>query len=262
MTEAEIFQVVDALDPQPLVDETLPIWEKRIDQVGNAELAKVGANVAFDMFNPAVVAHLENYAGNRIPDLINITTRDALRTTLVEGVKAGEGTRELRKRITQVFTDGNLNIYKVRAERIARTEVHRSSNFAIHTAQRQSGLVRKRQWVAALINTRATHAALHGTVKSINEPFTIGLSSAMYPGSFGIAAEDINCQCTVVAVIDKPLQLSIGKQGLDEDEMVVASESYIDLVEPWVVEGRQAFIRGFEIQMMAVLGVFDRLARG
>ena len=253
--EAELFAVVDALDPQPLVDATMPLWESQIETVGTAELTALGTGLSFNMVNPAVTAHLEQFAGDRIKGLINQTTKDELRATLVEGIRAGEGTRELRKRITDTFTKGNLNIYKVRAETIARTEVHHSSSWAINTARRQSGVVRRRQWVAAMINTRATHAALNGTIKGMDEPFQIGLSSAMYPGNFGVPAEDINCQCTIIAIVDE----ARGLKQFTEDEAEAMRVAFFESIEPWMDDARTAFIRGFEIQLAAVLAVFDGL---
>ncbi len=250
--------MVDALDPQPLVDAVEPLWPPNIETVGTSELAIVGSDMAFNMFNPAVTAHLENFAGDRIKDLINKTTRDELRATLVDGIRRGEGTRELRKRITDVFTKGDMNIYKVRAERIARTEVTRSSNFAVHTARKQSGVVSKKQWAAALVNTRATHAALHGTIKGLNEPFTIGLAQSQYPGNFGVPAEDVNCQCTTVAVID---QIPAGRslKEFTDDQLAAKRDQFLALVAPWERDARAAFIRGFEDQMVEVLRVFDEV---
>lgn len=98
--------------------------------------------------------------------------------------------------------------------RIARTEGHRISNAAAYDAQKKakdSGADVVKQWDAALDKrTRPHHAQLDGQIREIDEPFEIAGHKAMYPGGFGVAAEDINCRCA---------SLQRAKWALDDDEL-------------------------------------------
>ena len=101
-----------------------------------------------------------------------------------------------------------------KAYTIARTEGHRITNEAAYDAQKRAkekGADSVKKWSAALDKrTRPHHARLDGQIKEIDEPFEIDGLKAMYPGGFGVAAEDINCRCRVV---------SVPKWALDEDEL-------------------------------------------
>jgi len=101
-----------------------------------------------------------------------------------------------------------------KAYTIARTEGHRITNEAAYDAQKKAkekGADSVKKWSAALDKrTRPHHARLDGQIREIDEPFEIDGRKAMYPGGFGVAAEDINCRCRVV---------SIPKWALDEDEL-------------------------------------------
>lgn len=256
-TPAELEQllvedVLESLQPERLTTEVMPIWRDQLPVWGDKVLAELGVDISFNILNPRVVEHLADFAGNRIPDLINQTTEDALRGTLVEGVRAGEGIDLLKERVHDVFLEGDLDIYNVRARRIAVTEVNRSANFGNWEAQRQSGVVESRQWAASFVNTRDTHATLHAKDPvPIDQPFEINGLTAFYPGSFGDPGEDINCMCTTLAVISEP-----------KDAEYLYKQNEIFQVEkiPWERMAADAFIRGFEAQQQDVLDALDRAA--
>lgn len=93
-------------------------------------------------------------------------------------------------------------IPKNNAMRIARTEAHRIQNTASMDAcnkAKSKGADVVKQWDAALdAKTRDTHRQLDGTIKELDEPFEVGRHKAMFPGDFGVAAEDINCRCALL----------------------------------------------------------------
>ena len=162
---------------------------------------ELGQGPKFDLLNPLIPEHLEEFSSDRISGLVDETTRTALRETLAEGVRAGEAVRDLRKRVQSVFEEAD----KVRAETIARTEVLRSSGWATQESYKVSGVVAEREWVATPDDrTRDTHRALDGQTRKLNEPFEIDGQKAMFPGDFGDPAQDINCRCTIAAVIKDP----------------------------------------------------------
>ena len=130
---------------------------------------------------------------------ITATTRREVSKALNEGIALGEDYTGLAKILDTKFK----HIGQVRKDIIATTEVGGAANFAIDEGYRQSGLVTKRRWVTTFLRSRATHEGLSGKERGMDEPFTVnsvnGLASAMYPGDFNVAAEDINCRCRTVA---------------------------------------------------------------
>lgn len=109
-----------------------------------------------------------------------------------------------------------MNIGLNRAIRIARTEGHRIQNESRYNAQvkaKQRGANVVKQWDATLDRrTRSTHQQLDGQVREIEEPYVIPSNGrrGMYPGEFGVAAEDINCRCA---------SLQRARWALDEAEL-------------------------------------------
>lgn len=106
-----------------------------------------------------------------------------------------------------------------KAYTIARTEGHRIMNEATCDAQKKAkekGADVVKQWDSTLDKrTRPSHRILDGQIREIDEPFEINGRTAMHPGGFGIAAEDINCRCAI---------LQRAKVALDEDELETLKE--------------------------------------
>ncbi len=88
------------------------------------------------------------------------------------------------------------------AARIARTEGHRvqvESAFDAQHAAKEAGADIVKQWDAALDSkTRENHRLLDGQIRELDEPFEVGGMRVMFPSSFGIAKEDINCRCALL----------------------------------------------------------------
>ncbi len=164
---------------------------------GEAALDEIGVTAAFDVDSPAAKAFLQARA-QRFAEQVNQTTWDALRTSLAEGLDAGESILDLAVRVETIMA-GRINSD---AETIARTEVLGASNGGTLEGYRQSGVVDGKRWLAALDNrTRDDHAAAHGQTVGLNEDFEVGGSLGPAPGQMGSAEQDINCRCTITAVI-------------------------------------------------------------
>mgnify|MGYP004647205355 FL=1 len=135
--------------------------------------------------------------------------------------------------------------------RIARTEGHRISNAAAYDAQKKAkdaGANVVKQWDAALDKrTRPHHAQLDGQIREINDPFEIDGHKAMYPGQFGVAAEDCNCRCASLqrakwALDDEELQTLKDRAayyGLDKTkDFEEFKQKYIDVIQKDPLEGK------------------------
>ena len=207
------------------------------------------------MMNPQAEAisgkPLAELSGKKIAG-VNVTTRDALREELTEGVRAGEDVRALSKRVREVFDVADQS----RAEMIARTEVVGASNWATYEAHKASGVVDKRAWVATRDGrAREEHLALDGVEVGLTEKFHVDGHSAMYPGGFGEAALDISCRCTTVAVIDDP----DGKALTRAVDLDAIWKAFDDALQPWESAAKDALRTGFRAQERDIIDALEGL---
>jgi HK97 family phage portal protein len=264
ITEGDVPNVLDALRPDRLTAELDPVFLAKIEEWGKAVLEELGQAARFDLLNPLIVPFVKLQGGDRIRDMVDATTRETLRQELDEGIKAGESIDDIELRVEGVFDVAD----DARAENIARTETLRASNWATHEAQRVSGVVDTRKWVATPDGrTRQTHRELNGQETAIDDPFYVDGKTAMYPGAFGDPAEDCQCRCTTVAVIsddlgDEPPE-DDGKRylphakavrpGATEADLLACWKAYDEALSPWDEEAKAALRRGFRKQREDVL---------
>ncbi len=137
--------------------------------------------------------------------------KNAIRANVSRGIASSTSWAQVARNI-----QNRMNVGMNRAIRIARTEGHRIQNesrFDAQTKAKQSGADVVKQWDSTLDKrTRPTHQQLDGQIREIDEPFEIPSNGrkGMYPGGFGVAAEDINCRCA---------SLQQARWALDDDEL-------------------------------------------
>lgn len=125
--------------------------------------------------------------------------KNAIRANVSRGIASSTSWAQVARNI-----QNRMNVGMNRAIRIARTEGHRIQNESRFDAQakaKQGGANVVKQWDSTLDKrTRPTHQQLDGQMREINESFEIPSNGrkSMYPGGFGIAAEDINCRCAIL----------------------------------------------------------------
>ena len=142
--------------------------------------------------------------------------------SITRGIASNASYSDMAKQITRHMV-GDYSGMKGgalgKAMQIARTESHRITNEATFDAQlkaKDSGADVVKQWDAALDKrTRPHHAQLDGQIREIDKPFEVAGRTALYPGGFGVASEDINCRCAV---------LQRAKWALDDDELETLKE--------------------------------------
>lgn len=160
------------------------------------------------------------------------TTRDQLAELVKQAALDGQGTAELARGIREAF-DFNQ---KVRSLRIARTEMTDTINDATTYALRREGYAQK-QWSTVIDGReRPTHAAANGQTVGIQEPFSIGGASGMFPGDPRLPVGEIaNCRCLVVGA------------GIPEDRVRHLGERFLrihgSLEIKFVVSLRKAFLQ-------------------
>lgn len=128
---------------------------------------------------------------------------EATTQSLIQGTIDGKGYGYVAKRIEHL-TEAD---YK-RALRIARTEGGRASSISQQNAYDEAksvGVKLKKRWVATFDeNTRNSHRELDGQTVDADKQFTSPVSGAMGNGPrlMGTPAEDINCRCTTIAIVE------------------------------------------------------------
>lgn len=144
----------------------------------------------------------------------NSALQSRVRAAMSRGVAQGQSYAQIAQSVSSEMGIGFNGV-----SRIVRTESHRIANEASIDAQykaKDAGADIVKQWDSTLDKrTRSSHRMLDGQIREMDEPFEINGHTAMYPGGFGIAAEDINCRCAI---------LQRARAALDEDELETLKE--------------------------------------
>lgn len=109
-----------------------------------------------------------------------------------DGMSYGETAAKIREKVPELS--------KMRAARIARTEVHTSSVLSIDKSVESTRLKFEREWLTVKDErTRFSHLRADGQRRGQNEPFDVGGQKLMYPGDpKGSAGNIINCRCVLL----------------------------------------------------------------
>lgn len=169
-----------------------------VAQEGAHALRELGLMIDFDSNDPRVSQFIRESAQRFAVEVLDTMWR-MLRESLGEGLDKGESIEELAERVKSVMGD------RIRStpETIARTESGRAANAGLLEGWRQSGIVKGKQWLAALDDrTRDTHIEAHGQKRALDEDFEVGDAKGPAPGQMGVPEEDINCRCTMLSLLE------------------------------------------------------------
>jgi HK97 family phage portal protein len=174
-------------------DNKIPQMAKDIVKAGaNRALKALRLGISFDEEAPNAMAFL-NDREQRFAEMIPEDQWSELKGQLVRAMAAGAGTDELIRVVQQ-----SPVVAPARAEMVARTEVIGAYNGGLQEGWDQSGLEGQKVWLAALDQrTRESHREAHGQMVDLSDNFEVGGVPTMGPGQSGVAAEDINCRCSV-----------------------------------------------------------------
>ena len=204
LQESEIQRFLSMIEDEELVSRLGALWQTEMFASSLAEFERLGIQGSFDLINPLIQEYIEEFGATNISGTTD-TTKAAIRRVLSQGIANGDGIEILASRVQGVFS----HIPNWRATTIARTEVNAASNIAEQFVWEASGLGLQRQWIATRDSrVREAHTDLEvtggfkglkelWTFKSNLEPFKGG--DVFLPSHSGIAAQDINCRCRVVA---------------------------------------------------------------
>ena len=170
---------------------TMRIFGDRFfDAVGKASLILFEKKDRESIFEEAITAWLRDLGAQKIAVIADTTRASILNViadTSAEGLGEAAIASAIRKKVGAIS--------KVRAQTIARTEVHTAANAASVAAAEASDLSLKKEWIASFgPRTRPSHAAADGQIVEMDETFQVGSDRLMHPGDpSGSAREIINC---------------------------------------------------------------------
>ena len=170
--------------------------------------AEIGLNVPMSLLGEDFIEQLVNepVAGKVFSRRLYENTDQLARATtqsLLQGAIDGKGYSYVAKRIEDL-TEAD---YK-KAIRIARTEGGRASSLSQQRAYddaKDMGVNFKKRWVATFDEyTRNSHQEMDGQTVGVDEDFISPVTGARGQGPrlMGHPAEDINCRCTTIAIVD------------------------------------------------------------
>ncbi len=164
---------------------------------------RVTQKAEFDLVDPADYPDMLRYFNLTTAQKVTAVTsytKTLISTIIEKGFRDGLPIPEISERLSKSF-----GFSKVRAERIARTEVIASSNaatfFGVGENIPQTGLTK--DWIATKDRrTRPTHVQAGIGQKKIPYPdaFLVGGARLMFPGDTSLGApgrEVINCRCAI-----------------------------------------------------------------
>lgn len=153
---------------------------------------KAGLETSFNVYNPRIMDWIKGYVFKFSSDLETVNTKK-LRRALTVGIENGETIPELMARMRGVFGEWD----KYRAEIISRTETSRANNEAWVESAKQSGVVKRKEWIA---NPGCCDTCLDmdGMTVGLEEPFfsddySDGMAPPKHPAcrcSIGASFED------------------------------------------------------------------------
>jgi len=177
----------------------------RAFQINEKELLKAG------FWENLINDFLEKNGGDRITEIIDFSRRyviQRLRPILTEGISNGEGISVISRKIIKEIGEYKGRFATYRAERIARTEIVGTSNWASINSAKATGLGKKlkKKWLASVDGReRDTHREMNSKrAIEMDEFFEVrrvdgGFDKMQYPGDpRGSAGNVINCRCAII----------------------------------------------------------------
>lgn len=212
MTEENIksyrtkFKVESIFDEEVEVDITVdlftPLFGVLTEEEGKQALEAIGLDPEeFSIDTPTMQEYLRTHT-QRFAGGITQTTSDGIRSTISEGLEAGEAIVDIKKRIEEFS-----GFESARAVMIARTETIRAQGEADLVAWKESGVVSSTVWYTALDERTCPECEpMHGVEVATGDEFLSqsdledrGIS--VYDGGVDAPPLHPQCRCTLIPVV-------------------------------------------------------------
>ncbi len=228
LSEKDIVSISESLDdPQVKADITKLIEALRQELVlllGQKVMEEIGDNLVFER-NLRVASFITQTTAEKITK-IDETTKDRVKNSLKQAITDNLTFLEIVNAVESIFDNTS------RSRTIAQTESTQIASFSSNEAITQAG-IKQREWLTTRDTfERPSHADMDGQIRHVGDPFVSGngyLTDG--PGMFGIAEEDINCRCAVVAYFEGTEERSKEQKDLlwakrDRDRQVAENKYF------------------------------------
>jgi HK97 family phage portal protein len=198
-------------EAEKLADATVPLFVALAKEQGILAATFVGNDHSQFVLTPP----MEKYISDSVrSSALSFTTETQVKiaTALKEGLEAGESINKIKQRISSVYEDvTGIKTPGYRIERLARTEVIKTSNEITEAAYKQSGVVQKKEWLA---NPGACEfcRALNGSTIQLGGTYVpkgdslVGEDGGTYVSSYeSVQHPPVHptCRCTLIPVIER-----------------------------------------------------------
>lgn len=175
------------------------MWQAGLDLVGQP-LAAAEIQIGLPLLSTELLDEVSRYTADKIKGL-GPRAISRIDDTLARMTLGGMTPYEAMLAVAKDLGEDELRFVGFRSESVIRTEGGRLYSGAgfrrqQHAAKIVTGL--KKQWIWSG-KSRATHSAVNGQIRDVNEPFDVGGERMMHPHDSSASAENvINCGCTSV----------------------------------------------------------------
>ena len=198
-------------EAKKMVDNTISVFIALAKEQGDIAAQFVGnADSEFE-FTKVMEKYIRDSIGKASLGLTD-ETQVLVSTAIQQGLEEGEGLAKIAKRIDVIYDDLlGIKSPGYRIERIARTEVIRTSNAITETAYKQSGIVSKKEWLAQPGACEFCRS-LNGTIVNLDASFVpdggtvTGKEGGTYTNTYGdvrFPGLHPNDRCGLIPVIDE-----------------------------------------------------------
>jgi len=195
---------------------TFPVMDRTFAAGGRSGMMKARVGISFDARNVRSELWLRRREQRFVEQVADSAWRE-LKAKLTRAMEGGTSIDNLVEIVQELPAFG-----PERAETIARTEVIGAYNGGLEEGFRQSGNVQSKVWLAALDDrTRETHALLHDQRVALGANFvSVSGASGPAPGQLGEPGEDINCRCSIEAIVGFAPGIDEIAPGVNETEVL------------------------------------------
>lgn len=185
----------EVAEAEALGDAVAPYLRQALQQAFAAAMAELGLDIDA---GDDVIRNAEATLKADLITRVSETTKEVVSEIVRAGLATGATIQEMQESIAS-----SRGFAPSRALTIARTETTRAVNRgAVDSYRRAVEDIPElqMQWLSARDDSvRPAHAALDGDVSEVDGTFVDEHGHrAAYPGGFNVAADDINCRCTVI----------------------------------------------------------------
>jgi hypothetical protein len=206
-----IYEIDIYFDEKPLAKAYETMVRETANKFQIKDPSILTKSITADVWRSLVNSYLSGIGGERITEINKFTKEyvlKRLRPILAEGINQGLGIAQIGRSIVADIAEYSGKFAKYRSERIARTEIVGTSNWASVTSVESSGVkdrLLKKWLVTEDGRERETHQEMmdHPLIP-IDDYFEVrnvkgGVDRMKYPGDpNGSGGNIINCRCTVV----------------------------------------------------------------